>query len=49
MKVKAKVCFCGIVNMSKGEVRDIKDKYVLDDLIKAGYVEVVEKPKKTAK
>ena len=47
MKVKAKIGFCGVVNMAKGEVKEIKDKYVLDDLLKAGYVEAVEKPKKT--
>ena len=49
MKVKAKVCFCGLISMSKGEVKVINDKNILDDLLNAGYVEVVEKPKKTAK
>lgn len=51
MLVRAKVNFSGAVSMCKGEVKNIKDNYVLKDLICAGYVvpeaqeaEVVEKP-----
>lgn len=53
MLVKAKVNFSGAVSMSAGDVRDIKDHYVLHDLLRAGYVEpfaqeaeIVEKPAK---
>lgn len=42
MKVKALKSFSGAVNMSRGQVRDIQDEYVLKDLLKAGYVEALE-------
>lgn len=45
--VKAKVSFVGVVTMGAGEVRNIEDKLVLDDLLAAGYVELVEKQKAT--
>lgn len=45
MKYKAKVGFSGLVSMSKGDVKEITDKYIVDDLLKAGYIEPVEKPK----
>lgn len=51
MLVKAKVNFSGAISMSAGDVRDIKDQYVLHDLLRAGYIEplaqeaeIVEKP-----
>ena len=44
MKVKATVSFVGIVSMRKGEERDLKDHKILDDLLRAGYVETIEKP-----
>lgn len=41
---KALVSFSGLINMTKGEVREIKDKEIIKDLLKAGYIEeVVEK------
>lgn len=53
MLVKAIVSFSGKISMSAGDVRDIKDQYVLNDLIRAGYIEpeaqeaeIVEKPAK---
>lgn len=53
MLVRAKVNFSGAVSMSAGDVRDIKDQYILNDLIKAGYIEpeaqeaeIVDKPAK---
>lgn len=49
MKYRAKVCFSGIVSMSKGEVKEIGDKYVADDLLRAGYIEPFEKQKKSEK
>lgn len=38
MRVKALVSFAGIVSMGVGEVRDISDKAIVDDLLRAGYV-----------
>lgn len=49
MKYIAKVGFSGKVSMRKGEIREIKDKYIVDDLLKAGYIEPVEKPKTATK
>jgi len=53
MLVKAIVSFSGKISMSAGDVREIKDQYVLNDLIRAGYIEpeaqeaeIVEKPAK---
>jgi len=39
MLVKAKVSFSGKISMAAGDVQDIKDKYILNDLLKAGYIE----------
>ena len=49
MKYKAKVSFSGIVSMSKGEVKEINDKSVVDDLLRAGYIEPIEKQKPSKK
>lgn len=45
MQYKAKVGFSGLVSMSKGEVKEITDNYIAEDLLNAGYIEPVEKPK----
>lgn len=45
MKVEALVSFCGVVTMGKGEVTDIKEKRIYEDLLQAGYVEKVEAKK----
>ena len=57
MQYKALVSFSGKVSMAMGEVREISDQSLVDDLLKAGYilpldskkakaeVEKVEKPK----
>lgn len=45
MKVKALVGFCGLVSMRKDEIKDINDKNIVTDLIRAGYIEPIEKPK----
>lgn len=51
MKLKALVSFAGKVSMYAGEVKDIKDEFIVKDLIRAGYAEpdaqeaeIVEKP-----
>lgn len=45
MKVKALVSFAGSISMARDEVREIKDKETLDDLLNAGYVEKVKNAK----
>lgn len=42
----AKVSFGGIITMAKDEIREIKDKVLIKDLIKAGYIEEYKEPKK---
>ena len=49
MKYKALKGFSGLVSMRKGEVKEIEDKYVVEDLLKVGYIEAVEKPKASKK
>lgn len=49
VKVKALVNFAGKVSMHKNEIRELKNKVIVDDLLKAGYVEKIEKPKKSKK
>ena len=44
MEVRALVGFFGLVSMRKNEVKDIRDKKVVTDLIRAGYVEPIEEP-----
>lgn len=48
MKVKALKTFSGAVSMYEGEVREIKDDYILADLTKAGYIEP-DAPKRSVK
>ena len=49
MLYRALVSFAGQVTMTKGEVGEISDPSIANDLLKAGYVEEVKKPKKEAK
>ena len=42
---KALVGFSGLINMRKDEVREIKDKEIIKDLLKAGYIEEVKSTK----
>ncbi len=57
MKYKALRNFTGLIAMKKGDVKEIKDQFIVDDLLNAGYIEAIEdKPtvkktvaKKTAK
>lgn len=44
MKVKALISFGGLFSMTQGEVADVKDKYIFNDLLQAKFVEEV-KPK----
>ena len=43
MKVKALVSFSGLVSMSAGEEKEINDSFIIDDLIKVGYIQEVKK------
>lgn len=41
MKVKALTSFAGIkISMYEGEVREVTDKALLQDLLHAGYIEI---------
>lgn len=42
MKYKALTTFSGAVSMVAGEVRELTDKAVIDDLLHAGYIAQVE-------
>lgn len=46
MKVKALKSFCGIISMNEGEVREISDLSLVNDLIKSGLVKDAEKTTK---
>lgn len=48
---KALISFTGVISMSIGEVGEITDPAVVQDLLDAGYVEAVkeDKPKKATK
>ena len=45
---RALVGFSGLISMKKNEVRQIKDKAIVKDLLKAGYIEEI-KPTKSEK
>lgn len=60
MLVKARISFAGKISMYAGEVKEVEEGPVLQDLLRAGYVEIeaqeaeivekpVEKPAKTTK
>ena len=41
MQVRAKVNFSGLISMTKGEERELDNELLLNDLLKAGYIEEV--------
>lgn len=45
---RAVIGFSGLINMKKGEIKEIKDKALVKDLLKAGYI-VEVKPEKSKK
>ena len=60
MLVKARISFAGKISMYAGEVKEVEEGPVLQDLLRAGYVEIeaqeaeivekpVEKPANTTK
>lgn len=42
---RALISFTGLLTMKKGEVKDIKDKAIVKDLLKANYIEEVKQSK----
>lgn len=46
---KALVSFTGQVAMAKGQVRELTDKDVIADLLRAGYIEPMEQPEQAVK
>ena len=48
MEYLALISFSGLVSMRKGEVKDIKDKEIAKDLLRAKYIEPLERKKKTS-
>lgn len=45
MMYKANVSFCGLVNMARGQVKEIDDPKVASSLLKAGYISEVKTSK----
>ena len=39
---KALKSFCGKVSMKKGEIKDINDENIINDLLNAGYIEKIK-------
>lgn len=42
MLYKALKTFAGLEKMRRGEVKDLKDEFIIKDLLKAGYIEPAE-------
>lgn len=38
MVYRALISFSGVISMAAGEERELKDQYLIDDLLKAGYI-----------
>lgn len=49
MKIKALKNFVGTISMSTGQVIDYGNKVVVNDLVKAGYVEIVKENEEAKK
>lgn len=49
MLYKALVSFSGLISMSGGEVKEITDSTIFDDLLKAGYIIPIEPKAEKAK
>ena len=42
MLYKSLKSFCGLVNMKKGETKELTDEAIVKDLLRAGYIEPVK-------
>lgn len=49
MQYKALVSFTGLVSMAVGDVREISDVSIANDLLKVGYIEEVKEKTKSPK
>lgn len=49
MRYKALVSFSGQISMAMGEVREISDQSIVDDLLKARYIISIEPKEEKAK
>lgn len=49
MRYKAVVSFSGIISMAEGEITEIADKAVSDDLLDAGYIVAAEEQRNESK
>lgn len=47
-KVKALISFSGLISMTQGETKDVEDRDILDDLLQAKFIEVIEETAKIA-
>ena len=45
MKYRALVSFVGQISMAKGEVKEISNKMLISDLLKAKYIEEIKEEK----
>jgi len=46
MKYRALISFVGLISMAKGETREINNKEIISDLLKAKYIEEVKEKSK---
>lgn len=44
MKYKALVSFSGLISMAEGEIRELKDENIINDLIKARFIISLDSP-----
>ena len=42
MLYKSNKSFCGLVNMRRGEVKELTDEAIIKDLLRVGYIEPVK-------
>lgn len=49
MVYRALKSFCGVINMRRGEIKEINNSVVADDLLKCGYIEGLEEETETEK
>lgn len=49
MQYKALISFCGIENMVKGQVKELKNPDIISDLLRCGYIVPIEESSKTTR
>ena len=48
-KYKALTSFSGLISMAQGEIRELPDSPVTDELLRIGYIEPIDIPKEEEK